>query len=246
MRQADRGRPSGAARSSARARGFVSLARDHGADLGDVELAPAAERSSGRRLRDDPFLVEESAADHRPDLLDDVWIHRVSPSKTTSCEHRNLGLPPNQVSSRHGPSARPPATGDRSAPPVERRPAPVLRTLRPSLRRSVHAAHARPRRVRHGLLAGAHQAGLHRRPRQAPRRQGQRASSSRSSGRTRCSCSTARAHLRQRRLLLPPLHGERMQAYAPLMARSPPRRSSACRSARRSRSTRTCRRSRSR
>ena len=53
-------------------------------------------------------------------------------------------------------------------------------------------------------------------------------------------------HMLQRRLLLPPLHGDRVPRYGELMARSPARRSSAGRAASPSPCGRACRRSRSR
>ena len=53
-------------------------------------------------------------------------------------------------------------------------------------------------------------------------------------------------HLRQRRLLLPPLHGERMQQYGELMRQVAEERSRAGRAASPSCSSRGCRRSRSR
>ena len=40
---------------------------------------------------------------------------------------------------------------------------------------------------------------------------------SRWSARTRCSCSTSKEHLRTRKLLLPPFHGERMRVYGDMM-----------------------------
>ena len=63
----------------------------------------------------------------------------------------------------------------------------------------------------------ARQAGLHRRRRTscAPARPTR--SSRRSSATARCCCSTGAEHLRERKLLLPPFHGERMQRYGDLM-----------------------------
>ena len=49
-------------------------------------------------------------------------------------------------------------------------------------------------------------------------------------------------HLRERKLLLPPFHGEAVQRYVEKIPRSPSARSSAGRSAGRSRSRRGCRR----
>ena len=54
-------------------------------------------------------------------------------------------------------------------------------------------------------------------------------------------------HLRRRKLMLPPFHGERMRAYESVMAEATEREVAAWpRRAARSRSTRACRRSRSR
>ena len=53
-------------------------------------------------------------------------------------------------------------------------------------------------------------------------------------------------HMRRRKLMLPPFHGERMRAYEELIAEVTAPRSRAGRRGRRSRSTRACRRSPSR
>ena len=50
------------------------------------------------------------------------------------------------------------------------------------------------------------------------------------------------AHLRERKLMLPPFHGERMQAYGALMRELTRRESSLAARTSRSRSSRTCRR----
>ncbi len=57
--------------------------------------------------------------------------------------------------------------------------------------------------------------------------------------------SLGERHMRQRKLLLPPFHGEAIARYAEMIARRPSARSTAGRWASRSRSHRACRRSRS-
>ena len=91
------------------------------------------------------------------------------------------------------------------------------------------------------------QAGLHRRPAAASTRARPTSSCCPSSAATRCCCSTTTPHMAQRKLMLPPFHGERMRGYGRLMAdvaareieRWPRGRAGA-------RSGRPCRRSRSR
>ena len=114
-----------------------------------------------------------------------------------------------------GPSAppRPPDLGvagaaDGAAAPQRRPP-----------RRAVHAAHRvdrradgrrlRPRRRAHGIRRARRRA-------RSPARA--RASSSRSSGRARSCVLDGPAHLRQRKLMLPPFHGDRMRAHRELIA----------------------------
>ena len=89
--------------------------------------------------------------------------------------------------------------------------------LLPPLRRHRHPALPRRGRGR-DLRSGGDQAGLHRRPRGAARRRGQRVPRAGRRHAARCCCSTAREHMRQRKLLLPPFHGERMQRYGELIA----------------------------
>ena len=106
--------------------------------------------------------------------------------------------------------ARPDARLDHAAQAV---PAPRARDVR----RHLHRPAAQRRELRDP-----------RRPRRSSRRSSPAtrrssaparatASCCRCSASTRCCCSTAREHLRQRKLLLPPFHGERMQRYREIM-----------------------------
>ena len=116
------------------------------------------------------------------------------------------------------PPARSRAARDRPGPVVRHAAGRVLRSLPArrygdpfTVRLPVDAA------GRHVQRPRGDPRDLHRRPRGAARRRGERDPASRSSARTRCSCSTAPRHLRERRLMLPPFHGERMRAYGEVM-----------------------------
>ena len=109
---------------------------------------------------------------------------------------------------------RAPARGTEAAPARRRRrdadqqPVGAARDAAP-LRRRVHRASARARAVGRGGQPGA---GVHREPRRAGLRRLEPAGAVLGPG--SLFSLDGREHLRERRLLLPPFHGDRMKSYA--------------------------------
>ena len=114
----------------------------------------------------------------------------------------------------------PPARPAAPAPPAHRRlghaPRPVLAAAARALRRHVHPARRPPRPVGDRLAPRRRQAGLHRRPERAARGRGQRDPQA-AARRRSVLLLDGPEHMAERKALLPPFHGERMQAYGELI-----------------------------
>ena len=106
-------------------------------------------------------------------------------------------------------AAPPPRADDRLA----HAPRPVLAPHARPLRRRLHAPRRAARSVGDARPSRPRQAGLHRRPERAARGRGQRILKPLLGPRSVLLLDGTRAHAATARLLLPPFHGERMQAY---------------------------------